>query len=338
LRCTLLIAALASFLLKTSAQDTVEIVEKTIKVPALSSTTEYFGFAAGDRVIINCWVEKGKELKSISFTEYPGTTRFAQHEFERIEDKVLVIERNSIFKVEYSNAHFMPRIVQVRLQRIPRDASTLRFNTGVQWVDRVDTIYQSQETGYNIRSDTTFLEVLNTTARVNSRTSADNTHRTLIDFTLPAGTVRWSYWIGVGEEGLKLYGHDEQKYSAAGGNAVHPLREVILGLHGMTQVKVGDNIRYFFISKQEETEKFLKGAGFGQFRQGDMVADYGLMNYANKNDQKYFIGLSNDSPQSRDVHVKIMAMVVVRNVETTGEKISTYNNSRVPVHAQAPKP
>ena len=64
-----------------------------------------------------------------------------------------------------------------------------------------------------------------------------------------------------------------------------------------------------------------------------MVADFGLMNYSNKNDQKYYIGLSNDNPsQALQVHIKILAMVVMKDYETKGESVPILNSLRVPMH------
>ena len=330
----MLIVSLLPCLLSLS-QDTVVVVEKSIKVAAMSSMTEYYGFAEGDKVVFNFWVEKGKELKDIIISEYPNSVKYAGHTVERIDNKVLEISRKSVYKLEYANSAILPRVLTIRIQRIPRSAVTRNFNTNIKWVDRVDTTYQSHQTGYHLKADTSFKEVLNTIVQVNSKSSADNTHRKLVDFTLPAGTIRWTYWIGVGDKALQLYEQDQKSMHALDVKppTTEPLAYVALGLAPMTQLKVGENIRYFFISKMEETQKFMNGAGFGQFRQGDMVADFGLMNYSNKNDQKYYIGLSNDNPsQALQVHIKILAMVVMKDYETKGESVPILNSLRVPMH------
>lgn len=319
------------------SQDTVTVVEKSIKIPALSPLTEYYGFADGDKVIFNIWVEKGKELKDLTISEYPNTVRFAEHTVEKFENKVLQVSRNGIYRIDYNNSNIMPRIVNIRIQRIPKDASTRSFNTGVKWVARVDTSIRSQETDYQLKSDTSYHIMLDTVIKINAKTSADNLHRTLISFNLPANTLRWVYWIGAGETAIKTFELDKQRFSDKQVQAGSPdlLRGVAMGLTSMTQIKVGENIRYFFISKLEETKKFLVGAGFGQFRQGEMVTDYGVMNYPNKNPQQYYIGFSNDNPaQPVSVVVKILAVVVVKGYEAKGENIAVYSTSTVPVHEQ----
>lgn len=302
----------------------------------MAPLTEYFGFAAGDKIIYNFWVENGKELKDLTISEFPNSVKFAQHSVEKIQNKVIEISKNSIYKFEYFNAHFLPRVINIKIQRLPRDLSTKSFNTNVKWITRTDTTFHQEETGYALTTDTSFEEVLNTKIKVNPKASTDNTHRSLIDFTLPANTLRWSYWIGVGEKALQLYEVDKQKASTELNPAFkNPLEAVAMGVKGMTQLKVGDNIRYFFISKPEETQKFINGAGFGQFKNGDAVADFALMNFSNKNSQKYYLGLSNESTAlALEVNVRILALVVKKEYEGKREAVPVLSTNKVPVHEQ----
>ncbi|HEX6193880.1 MAG TPA: hypothetical protein VFZ42_16010 [Chitinophagaceae bacterium] len=337
MRHVFLIALFVFHTLVTLAQDTVLVVEKSIRIASLTPVAEYYGFAKGDKVIFNVWVEKGKELKDFTVTEYPNSIKFAEHTVEKIENKTLDIPRNSIYRLEYNNSNILPRVVNIRILRIPADKSTRAFNTNVKWVDRTDTTFRAEQTGYEMKSDTAYQEVLNTSVKVNFKSSADNTHRKLVEFILPANTIRWAYWIGVGEKGKEAYELDKKKFSEIKPNKAGdgPLVGVAMGNASMTQIKVGENMRYYFISKQEETQKFMNGASFGQFRQGDMVVDYGLMNYSNKESKQYYIGLSNDNPAlSPEVAVRIIAVTVVKGYETKGENIPILSTSRVPVHEQ----
>jgi len=336
MRSLLLIVLLTLTALASTGQDSIVVVEKSIRVASLTPISEYYGFAKGDKVVFNFWVEKGKEMKDITVSEYPNTVKFAEHTVEKIENKVIEIQRNSIFRIEYNNSNILPRIVNVRILRIPKDASTRSFNTSVKWVERTDTSFRNEQTGYQVKLDTSFVEVLNTSVKVNSKSSADNTHRSIVEFILPANTIRWAYWLGVGDKGKEAYEQDKMKYIESGFKKgdTNPLTGVTMGGLTMTQIKVGENMRYYFISKPEETQKFLNGAGFGQFRQGDMVVDFGLMNYSNKNSMQYYVGLSNDNPASVNVALRILAVTVIKGYESQGENVPIMSTSRVPVHEQ----
>ena len=65
-----LIALFTSATFSLAGQDTVVVVEKSIRIASLTPVAEYYGFAKGDKVIFNFWVEKGKELKDITVTEW----------------------------------------------------------------------------------------------------------------------------------------------------------------------------------------------------------------------------------------------------------------------------
>ena len=151
------------------SQDTVTVVEKTIRIASLTPVNEYYGFAKGDKVIFNFCVEKGKELKDITVIEYPNSVKFAEHTIEKIKNKILEIPRNGIYRIEYNNSNILPRVVNVRIQRIPKDPSLKAFNTGVKWVEKVDTSFRTQQTNYELKSDTSLQVVLDTLINVNAK-------------------------------------------------------------------------------------------------------------------------------------------------------------------------
>jgi hypothetical protein len=103
----------------------------------------------------------------------------------------------------------------------------------------------------------------------------------------------------------------------------------------MSQVNIGDNVHYSFLPTWPDAEKFMNKLSYNQFKQGNAVIDYGLMNYANINNQKYYIGLENDNiRQGINVNIKILAVVVNNKTENRTEKIPVYSNNRIPVHEE----
>ena len=320
------------------SQETIDVVEKSIKVGALSTETEYYGFAEGDKVIFNLTVEKGKELKDVTISEYPASVKFAQHTIEKIENKTFNISRNGIYKFDYFNSNISGRTVNIKIQRIPKDEKTKFFNTNVKWINKVDTTYQAQVKTYVVSSDTTFPEVINSTIRVNSETNLDNPNKTIVDFTLPANTIKWSYWIGVGEESQKTFEKDKARFASLGGTLLksfNPLIGLAFNIFTMSQANIGDNIHYNFLPTWPDAEKFMNKLFFMQFKQGNAVIDYSLMNYANINNQKYYIGLENDNiSQGINVNIKILAVVVDNKTENRTEKTPIYSNTTIPIHEQ----
>jgi len=59
------------------------------------------------------------------------------------------------------------------------------------------------------------------------------------------------------------------------------------------------------------------------------------MNYANKNPQKYYLGLRNNNPtQNAEVTVRLLAVVVNKKYRVTTESVPSYINHKMPVNEQ----
>lgn len=316
-------------------QDTIDVVEKTIKIGGLSRETEYYGFADGDKVIFNVTVENRKDIKDITISEYPNSVKFADHTTEKVQNKVLNISRNAVYVFEYYNSNLSGRTINVKIQRIPKSESTKFFNTNVKWINKVDTTYSARENTYLISSDTSIVDVIDSKVRVHSQTNMDNPNKTIVDFTIPNNTIKWTYWIGVGNEGQQAFQKDQADFSKTGTKiigSINPLAGLAFGLITMSHANVGENVKYYFLPAWEDVQKFKAGQAFMQFKTGNVVTDFGLMNYATKKNEKYYIGLENDNTmQGIDVNVKILAVVVNNKYNTVIEKVPTYTNKSIPV-------
>ena len=332
-----LAAIFTLFSLMSLGQDTLVVVEKSMKIAGMSPLTEYYGFAEGDQIVFTLYLEKG-ELKDVTIAEYPNNVKFAEHTIEKLDKKVIVIPRNGIYKFDYYNSFILPRNINIKIQRIPKDKTTKSFNTNVRWVDKIDTTYPAQQETYSLVADTTFEEVINTKVKINSPTMTNNSNRTTLDFVLPASTLKWVYWIGTGDESEKAFENDSKRFADGGTKlqgTFNPLAGFALGLNSMTHLTEGNNIHYFFISTGEETQKFANSVSFKCFKQGVATADFALMNYTNKNPQKYYLALRNDNAtQNVEVNIKILAIVVNSKYKAVTERVPTYITHKIPVHEQ----
>ncbi len=191
-----------------------------------------------------------------------------------------------------------------------------------------------REKTYITRSDTSFVDVIDSKVRVHSRTAA-SANKTIVDFTLPSNTIKWTYWIGVGDDSQKAFAKDRRTFASAGAKLIssfNPLAGLAFGLITMTHNNIGDNVRYSFLPSYEDVAKYTAGAGYMQFKSGDVVSDFGLMNYSNKENAKYYVGLENDNlMEAIDVTVKVLAVKVESRFKTETERVPLYKNSSGPV-------
>ncbi|MES1197833.1 MAG: hypothetical protein ABUL41_00990, partial [Chitinophagaceae bacterium] len=182
----------------------------------------------------------------------------------------------------------------------------------------------------------TIEEVINTKVQVNAAPNQDNTNKSVLDFMLPAGTSKWVYWIGTGVSSETTFENDRKKFAdgkAKAGGATNPMAGLALGFSSLSNSTEGNPVHYYFISTGEETQKFSKAQAFKFFKQGESSLDFALMNYANKNPQKYYLALRNDNlTQNADVTVKIIAMIVASKYKALTEYVPTLLNHKVPVN------
>jgi hypothetical protein len=334
MRKAILLFLFNSFFFYTQAQDTLDVVDKKIKIGGTATVTEYYGFADGDKIIFSLNVDGKKELKDVTISEYAGNVKFADHQTQKIENKTLNIYRNAVYSFEYYNSNLSGRNVEIKIQRIPKSEKTKFFNTNVKWINKVDTSYSAKQNTYLVKSDTSFVDVINSKVRVHSTTNASS-NKTVVDFTIPANTIKWTYWIGVGDESQEAFKKDENEFAKSASKMIgtlNPLAGLALGFITMSQSKVGDNVFYYFLSSYQDVQKFSTGQEFMQFKNGNVVTDFGLMNYPSSNNQKYFIGLSNDNLMDGiNVNIKILAVVVKNQYESVVENVPTYFNKTIPV-------
>lgn len=309
--------------------DTIDVVEKTIKVGAVKTETEYYGFAEGDRVVFNLYVESGKELKDVTITEYPKNVKFAEHTIGKIENKILNVARTGVYSFEYYNSNLSGRTVKIKIQRVPKSVNTKFFNTNIVWKKVFDTTYSVVSKQYLISADTLLQTVIDTKAVVHSTL---NNPRTLVDFVLPQNTVSWAFRIGVGSESSEAYQKDIEILSGIGSkfvNKANPVAGFLLGiLPQLTKPTTGENVKYWFLPNNESANSFIEKKEFLQYKSGEVVTDYAKMAPIAG---RQYIGLYNDNTiNAIEVTINIEAMVVGRKYETRAEKIPFVSEKMLP--------
>lgn len=321
------------FLSKYSiAQTEVDVADITLKVGALANEELMYGFAEGDKVIFSMTEQDGKELKEVTISEYPTNVKYQNRAVSKIENKTINVVRKGVFVFSFYNSNMKGRVINVIIKRIPASPETLNFNTKVGWHNVLDTTYKAEQNQYLVKSDTSFVDVINTNAIVHSSLNS-NGNRSNLSFTIPSNTVSWAYWIGVGQESKKAYQKDMQAMSSIGSNfvgGINPLAGVLLGvLPSLTKSNTGENVHYYVIADYDNAVKFMSGQQFLQLKNADVVNDYGIMR--GLTNQKLYIGMYNDNATREiEVNVKITAMLVKNQYQTRTDKVPVITNKRKP--------
>jgi hypothetical protein len=303
--------------IKLVAQTPIEVVDNTIKVAAFGDETFYYGFAEGDQLIFNFQELNGKELKEVEILELPGSSKFMDYKTKRIQNKTIHINRPAIYKFRFSNAAMGGRVCKIQIHRIPASQATTKFNTSVYWRTLYDTTYTAREETYFIHTDTSIISVMDQKAKVSSSNALNgNPNKTVVDFSLPDGTIAWSYYIGVGREGQDAYNQTQTQfvtsaaYKSSSFTGLNPLAALALfGLNAFIKAQGGDNVKYWFISDWNNVLAFRNGIQFYQYKHGDVINDAAKMDVPKAG--KVYLGLLNDNViDAIEVDVKVSAVVV----------------------------
>jgi hypothetical protein len=311
---TLLIISISA---SSVCQNTIEVASGTAKISALSDELMYYGFAEGDEIIFNIQVLDGKDLKEFEISEYEGSSKFMEYKTKRVDQKSIKVNKTGIYVFRYSNSALSKRVCRFSIHRIAASYSTANFNTSVEWRQVYDTTYTPYEEKYLVKSDTSFQKIVDQKAKVSSQTAINGTpNRTIVDFELPPNTVKWSYYIGVGNEGQKAYDEAMTKFTASASKVAltipgyGPLAALaISGVNYFSKTQGEDNVQFSFITNWDNALAFNAGNPYYQYKQGNVVNDATQMQKPLAG--KIYLGLVNDNLMDAiEVYVTATAVVV----------------------------
>lgn len=261
----------------------IDVVENTLKIKGSGEEVFYYGFAAGDQLIFNFEEVNGKELKEVEIIEMPGSSKFMAYKSKKVENKILHIQRTGIYKFRLANSAMLSgRICKIKIQRIPRNNETVDFNTSVYFRKVFDTTYVNRNEKFLISSDTSVAIVQESDAKVHSELSGKG-NVTTIPFNLPDGTIAWSYYIGVDQEGRQAYeaaqkGIDKNRGTlTAIATKLSPVGALALGLPSfLNHINGKEAVRYQVINVYQPNP-FLSQTATRVLKQNNASTDFARM-------------------------------------------------------------
>lgn len=279
---TILLFVISFLPLFVISQSTIDIAESTLKVGPLAEETFYYGFAEGDQMIFNFEEINGKELKEIEIMFMPSKSIFMDYKTKKISNKTLTISETGIYKFRFTNSNILAgRICKFKIQRIPANESSSKFNTTVYKRTVFDTTYTMSQAPVLIRSDTLVSEILSENVKVHSTTNV-NSNRTCTNFSLPRNTISWSYYIGVDQAGQQVYENASKEVVSKSSPLItslvgsNPLGALAMGLTSyLTQLHTssGEAINFYLIDSKD-ANAFQQKNQFGYYKQGKAVNSF----------------------------------------------------------------
>ncbi|WP_224994488.1 hypothetical protein [Cesiribacter sp. SM1] len=319
------------------AQTPIDLTEQTIKLGGMKEELLYYGFAEGDKIVFSFQEVGNKEVKEIEVIEYPSSSKFSDYKSKKIENKIINVPKTGVYVFRLKNTAISGRICKIKIQRIPANETTTKFNSAVNWVTRQDTTWNTFTKDVVVGYDTTYLQkvkrelvkteqreesILDKTQRVHSQTN-DNGNRTRLFFTLPRNeasglrtkrVVSWAYWVGVNEAGKQAWDQNSKVLSklvkGIATTYTTPLGALAIGaISDMATPKVGEDVIYG-IADQENANLFHAGQPYKIYDEGKGVAGYKRFTDPGICQGTWYIILANDNfVDGIDATVKVVAII-----------------------------
>lgn len=341
------------------AMDTIPVVETSLYIKGDQEI--YYGFAKGDKIVIDF----SGYLTYISVTFMPDTKVYSDGNITDISKKTITVTKEGVYKFYFSTkssykkdgVKYNVEKQRLKIQRIPKDESTIDFNTACEWVTINDTIFTHYTAdslvGYDTLKyqekvkeiDVTTMEevsLVDNVTTVKALISGDNPHAKII-ITLPRNektdyktkkVIAWAYWVNVGEKAPSFLSNPVVKTGVSVAKTF--AGSTLLGSFALGMVdnfvqqesdnttKVQDNVKYAIVD-QQNAELFMHGQAYRYKQGGDGPRGYARFTDENMCKGTWFLCLYNDNELNKiNVTVKVCAIV-----ETTTYKDVSYDREKV---------
>ncbi|WP_178988643.1 hypothetical protein [Winogradskyella schleiferi] len=177
----------------------INVVDLNFRMSAMTTHELAYGFAEGDKIIINYSEERGKKLKKFKVLEYKGSNIFSDFNVVNIDNKEITIKKTGIYIFKFESTSLARRICKFRIDRIPVSEELAYFNTTVKQRTLTDTTYTVRQARY-VKSEAYQVKKIteNQHFYVNSGSNAyfkGGKSRVALPFNLPVNTVKWYYTV-----------------------------------------------------------------------------------------------------------------------------------------------
>lgn len=329
-----------------SAQKPVQVYEGTLKIKPMQDENLYFGFAAGDQIVIHLSETGKKELKQFEVLELPNSSKYTESDFSQIKDKRIAVNQKSVYQFTIKNGSLSNRTCKIKISRVPADEKTANFNTGWKWITVFDTTYvpfaEDSIVGYDtlstkrvarnlLSSELKEYDFLDKTVNVPARgiVKHDNP-RMCVPINLPKlessetckqEVMAWAYWMGVGPSADNFFSRNKGTLvNLSGLLTANPLAKLALGV--ATALVIPDDSKidpvWYAVTDEAGKAAFMEGKDFHALDYGRGKGSYARFSDADQCQGPYYVCIKNENlHNSVDVTVKAVAIV---KVETYKEK------------------
>ncbi|HZE85136.1 MAG TPA: hypothetical protein VE035_12565 [Puia sp.] len=277
----------------------VHLVDKQLSLTSTTFTDEasqcFVGLDAGDKITLNCYRMSKTGNISILIKDFShGNEIYKREGFDSIRNESINIATKGIYIVSLKTSSLLGKDVRLMVDRIPSS------NGG-----------PAATADHKPSSDTTSMEILNTTARAYSKNSPQ-ANNLVFKLNLPPNTTYWIYWIGVGKDAREKMKAFTASCSTVG--SLFPTNPLVL--YGMKQIPVlpmsvsNAAVGYHFMdTKNTDAFRSRQQYSFYMFKSSDKITtEYASIHNAQSDLNLAILNTSMNTDQ--DVEVRVVAFIV----------------------------
>ncbi|MER2997496.1 hypothetical protein [Pontibacter populi] len=261
----------------------ITVTEQTITIPATGQQNIlHYGFQKGDVVVLNVEPDKPGQTIKLEVQDYTsGAIVYSSQPVKKVKELKLTVPQKLVYKFIISSASDKAIPARLAIKRLPEKEETRHFNSNITWKTIADTTWTTASEKVLVKGELQPVTLVDKTFRVASMANL-NPSRVSVPFKLPANTVHWVYWVGVGQQSVEELKNMTKLVtkgaSVIASSTVSPVVGFGLGLlPSLPQVNASGNIDYYFMNKQS-AEKFVadeEGWKPYTFAQGTgIISDY----------------------------------------------------------------
>lgn len=287
----------------------VIIADTAFKLPILGEQLLYYGFAAGDQVVVSFQEENGKELKEIEIVQWPATSKFKQSKISSLQNKTLAIAATGVYQFRFANTVMLQKNCKLKIERIPADVSR-NFNSTVYWHTVYDTIYRNLKPQAAPESYKTVAVIPPTVYYLQANTP-DANPRISVPVQLPDFTSEWYYTYTTTTDkkkaetlksSLQLSETLKQKIIQAGGTS--------FTADSISAPEGSDSCRIYLLD-QSNRQMFDDHANFRHFKEGTREnKTFGVVKIKIANFPNSYLGIRNLNPNS-GIYVALEVVAII---------------------------
>lgn len=184
-----------------SAQiEPINLVDLNFRMSAMEEKVLVYGFAKGDKVILNLSEERDKNIKTFKVSSYQNNGAiFSEFNVTSLNNKEIEIKNTGIYEFRFLNSSLARRIINFKIDRLPAAENTVSFDSEVKIRTIIDTTYSIRTENYVKSENYEVVELVsNQEYFINSGMNAtfqDGKSRIALPINLPKNTQKWYYQI-----------------------------------------------------------------------------------------------------------------------------------------------